>query len=65
MNNLRKHDGEVGYAARALVTKWKTMVANEEVQNDSDDDDQEMVADEEEDPADADSGTAEDCKIII
>ncbi|XP_053698086.1 transcription elongation factor B polypeptide 3 [Sabethes cyaneus] len=30
VNGLRKYDGEVGVAAKALVTKWKTMVADEE-----------------------------------
>ncbi|XP_058812639.1 transcription elongation factor B polypeptide 3 [Topomyia yanbarensis] len=30
VNGLRKYDGEVGVAAKALVTKWKTMVAAEE-----------------------------------
>uniref|UniRef100_A0A336KP71 CSON013174 protein n=1 Tax=Culicoides sonorensis TaxID=179676 RepID=A0A336KP71_CULSO len=35
VNNLRKYEGEVAYAAKALVTKWKAMVATEESQNDS------------------------------
>jgi transcription elongation factor B polypeptide 3 len=26
---LRKYDGEVGVSAKALVTKWKNMVASE------------------------------------
>lgn len=30
VNSLRKDDGEVGVAAKALVTKWKSMVAAEE-----------------------------------
>uniref|UniRef100_A0A182MEQ9 TFIIS N-terminal domain-containing protein n=1 Tax=Anopheles culicifacies TaxID=139723 RepID=A0A182MEQ9_9DIPT len=30
VNSLRKYDGEVGVAAKALVTKWKAMVAAEE-----------------------------------
>ncbi|XP_052902175.1 transcription elongation factor B polypeptide 3 [Anopheles moucheti] len=30
VNSLRKYDGEVGIAAKALVTKWKAMVAAEE-----------------------------------
>lgn len=30
VNSLRKYDGEVGTAAKALVTKWKAMVAAEE-----------------------------------
>uniref|UniRef100_A0A182SB71 TFIIS N-terminal domain-containing protein n=1 Tax=Anopheles maculatus TaxID=74869 RepID=A0A182SB71_9DIPT len=30
VNSLRKYDGEVGIAAKALVTKWKAMVASEE-----------------------------------
>ncbi|XP_055523313.1 transcription elongation factor B polypeptide 3 isoform X2 [Wyeomyia smithii] len=30
VNGLRKFDGEVGVAAKALVTKWKAMVADEE-----------------------------------
>ncbi|XP_058063047.1 transcription elongation factor B polypeptide 3 isoform X1 [Anopheles bellator] len=30
INSLRKFDGEVGIAAKALVTKWKAMVAAEE-----------------------------------
>lgn len=30
VNGLRKYDGEVGVAAKALVTKWKNMVAAEE-----------------------------------
>lgn len=30
VNSLRKYDGEVGVAAKALVTKWKNMVAEEE-----------------------------------
>lgn len=37
VNNLRKYDGEVGYASKALVSKWKTMVATEEAENDSHD----------------------------
>lgn len=39
VNNLRKYDGEVGYASKALVSKWKTMVATEEAENDSHDED--------------------------
>lgn len=30
VNGLRKFDGEVGVAAKALVSKWKSMVAAEE-----------------------------------
>ncbi|XP_015584709.1 transcription elongation factor B polypeptide 3 isoform X2 [Cephus cinctus] len=30
VNALRKYDGDVGEAAKALVAKWKTMVADEE-----------------------------------
>lgn len=30
VNSLRKDDGEVGVAAKALVAKWKAMVAAEE-----------------------------------
>lgn len=30
VNGLRKYDGEVGVAAKALVSKWKNMVAAEE-----------------------------------
>lgn len=30
VNGLRKYDGEVGVAAKALVSKWKSMVAAEE-----------------------------------
>jgi elongin-A len=30
VNALRKFDGECGVAAKALVTKWKCMVAAEE-----------------------------------
>lgn len=29
VNSLRKDDGEVGAAAKTLITKWKEMVANE------------------------------------
>lgn len=36
VNSLRKDDGEVGVAAKALVAKWKAMVAAE----DSSDEDQ-------------------------
>lgn len=37
VNGLRKLDGEVGYAAKALVTKWKTMVAAEEPEDENSD----------------------------
>lgn len=30
VNTLRKDDGEVGVAAKALVAKWKAMVAADE-----------------------------------
>ena len=30
VNTLRKYEGEVGVAAKALVAKWKAMVAAEE-----------------------------------
>lgn len=30
VNGLRKYDGGVGNAAKALVAKWKAMVASEE-----------------------------------
>jgi len=55
VNGLRKLDGEVGYAAKALVTKWKTMVASEEPEDEigdhngnsgQPDDDQEVEDDE-------------------
>lgn len=43
VNSLRKYNGEIGVAAKALVTKWKAMVAAEEepaeVNNCNDDDD--------------------------
>nr|XP_014086705.1 transcription elongation factor B polypeptide 3 [Bactrocera oleae] len=47
VNSLRKYNGEIGIAAKALVTKWKAMVAAEEEPaevnncqgNDDDDDD--------------------------
>ncbi|KFB52360.1 AGAP004363-PA-like protein [Anopheles sinensis] len=35
VNSLRKYDGEVGVAAKALVTKWKAMVAAEESDDDN------------------------------
>ncbi|XP_017474273.1 PREDICTED: transcription elongation factor B polypeptide 3 isoform X1 [Rhagoletis zephyria] len=45
VNSLRKYNGEIGVAAKALVTKWKAMVAAEEeppeannCQGDDDDD---------------------------
>lgn len=34
VNALRKDDGEVGVAAKALVAKWKAMVAAEESSDD-------------------------------
>lgn len=38
VNSLRKFDGEVGVTAKALVTKWKAMVAAaESSENDEDD----------------------------
>lgn len=36
LNGLRKCEGEVGSAASALVTKWKTIVAEEFLEGDSD-----------------------------
>lgn len=36
VNALRKEPGDVGQAARALVFKWKEMVAAEESDQDSD-----------------------------
>lgn len=36
VNGLRKYEGEVGTAAKALVTKWKTMVAAEESEDGGD-----------------------------
>ncbi|XP_055588117.1 transcription elongation factor B polypeptide 3 [Uranotaenia lowii] len=47
VNGLRRHDGEVGVAAKALVTKWKRMVAAEE-----DDDGQNGEEEPEEDDED-------------
>ena len=44
VNSLRKYDGEVGVAAKALVTKWKNMVASEQ----SDEENVEHDEDEEE-----------------
>lgn len=38
VNALRKYDSTVGTAAKALVTKWKTMVANECVDSKDEDD---------------------------
>lgn len=37
VNSLRKYKGEVGEAAKALVAKWKAMVAAEESSDDSND----------------------------
>ncbi|XP_063707022.1 transcription elongation factor B polypeptide 3 isoform X2 [Culicoides brevitarsis] len=51
VNNLRKYDGEVGYASKALVSKWKTMVAKEEAENDSPDEEE---ASQEQDESHAD-----------
>ncbi|XP_057332272.1 transcription elongation factor B polypeptide 3 isoform X2 [Microplitis mediator] len=39
VNALRKYDGTVGDAAKALVAKWKIMVVDEERSDDDDDDD--------------------------
>lgn len=36
VNGLRKYDGEVGVAAKALVSKWKSMVAAEESEDGGD-----------------------------
>lgn len=33
VNSLRKYNGDVGSASRAIVSKWKTMVAKEEEEN--------------------------------
>lgn len=42
VNSLRKFDGEVGVTAKALVTKWKAMVAAaESSENDEDDGEEE------------------------
>ena len=38
VNSLRKYDGGVGDAAKALVSKWKTMVANEDSRDPEDED---------------------------
>ncbi|XP_063977701.1 transcription elongation factor B polypeptide 3 isoform X2 [Diachasmimorpha longicaudata] len=40
VNALRKYEGTVGDASKALVAKWKTMVADEESTDPEDDDDQ-------------------------
>lgn len=37
VNALRKDEGEIGVAAKALVAKWKTMVASEEPTNEEED----------------------------
>lgn len=39
VNALRKYDGAVGDAAKALVAKWKTMVVDEESSECDDEDD--------------------------
>ena len=44
VNSLRKFDGGVGDAAKALVAKWKTMVANED-SSDPEDEDEACVPD--------------------
>ncbi|KAG7208446.1 hypothetical protein KM043_014673 [Ampulex compressa] len=44
VNALRKYDGGVGDAAKALVAKWKAMVANEE-SSDGEDEDEACVPD--------------------
>lgn len=38
VNALRKYDGGIGDAAKALVAKWKAMVANEESSEGEDED---------------------------
>ncbi|XP_015109881.1 transcription elongation factor B polypeptide 3 [Diachasma alloeum] len=40
VNALRKYEGTVGDASKALVAKWKTMVVDEESSDAEDDDDQ-------------------------
>lgn len=61
VNALRKYDGTVGDAAKALVAKWKLMVADEESSDDDDDnttqDHQERYSDK-----DSDSGVDKDSK---
>lgn len=37
VNALRKYDGSVGDAAKALVAKWKTMVVDEESSGEDED----------------------------
>lgn len=49
VNALRKDDGEVGLAAKALVAKWKEMVAAEESSEEEDEEEDEDEEDEEED----------------
>lgn len=41
VNALRKEPGEIGQAARALVLKWKVMVAAEESDHEDHNDDSE------------------------
>lgn len=48
VNQLRKDDGEVGVAAKALVSKWKEMVAAEESSECSEDDEEESADDPDE-----------------
>ncbi|XP_011303004.1 transcription elongation factor B polypeptide 3 [Fopius arisanus] len=42
VNALRKYEGTVGDASKALVAKWKTMVVDEESSDAEDDDDQNL-----------------------
>ncbi|XP_043266781.1 transcription elongation factor B polypeptide 3-like [Venturia canescens] len=44
VNALRKYDGSIGDAAKALVAKWKTMVVDEDT-SDCDDEDEACVPD--------------------
>ena len=44
VNSLRKYDGGVGDAAKALVAKWKAMVASED-SSDAEDEDEACVPD--------------------
>lgn len=52
VNSLRKDDGEVGTAAKALISKWKEMVANDA--SDGSEEEKAEECDEEEDDDDVD-----------
>lgn len=36
VNNLRKDDGEVGMVAKVLISKWKEMVSNQDIDGNRD-----------------------------